>query len=137
MRYLIRKEQVAALNRVLGKMKNAGPGETIGLTEKEMQAWKDKVPYWDNMDNQEIDKLLADVPEPEKKEEKGKMIRLFRRAVRGHNSNLWTAGQWEKDTPGYRAALHKTVEEYNSDPILAAEWVYSIDEREMQDDEKH
>ena len=48
MRYLSRKEQVAALNRVLGKMRKARPGEIIGLTEREMQAWKDKIPLYES-----------------------------------------------------------------------------------------
>jgi len=138
MRYLSRKEQVAALNRVLGKMRKARPGEIIGLTEREMQAWKDKIPLYEspvdlNVVNPIGQSPLATsmaTPEPEKEVvERGKLIRLLRRTV--HDPNLWTAGKWERDTPEYRAALQKVVVEYNSDTDMSTRWIYSIDEREM------
>ena len=135
MRYLIRQEQKAALERALGKIEKAKPGEIVGLTEREMQAWTDKIPFYEYHDS-EMDTLLADVPDPKAEEKvmrKGKVIRLFRRTV--HDPNLWTAGKWEKDTPEYRTALEKVVKEYNSDVDMAAKWIYSIDERETYDDE--
>jgi hypothetical protein len=146
MKYLIRQEQKAALCRALSKIGKANLTGIVGLTEKEMQAWMDKVPLYEspadlNVVNPIGQSPLAtgmDVPEPRVEKEvveRGKLIRLLRRTV--HDPNLWTAGKWEKDTPEYRTALQKVVVEYNSDVDMAAKWVYSIDEREIQDDENY
>ena len=146
MKYLIRQEQKAALERALNKIAKIKPGGIVGLTEKEMQAWMDKVPLYEspadlNVVNPIGQSPLAtsmDVPDPKAEEavmRKGKVIRLFRRTV--HDPNLWTAGKWEKDTPEYRTALEKVVKEYNSDVDMAAKWIYSIDERETYDDESY
>lgn len=143
MRYLIRQEQKAALCRALSKIGKANLTGVVGLTEKEMQAWMDKIPLYDSPANLDVvnpagQSPLATMvtPKPEKEVvESGKLIRLFRRTV--HDPNLWTAGKWEKDTPEYRAALQKVVVEYNSDTDMSTRWIYSIDEREMQDDENY
>lgn len=137
MKYLIRQEQKAALCRALSKIGKANLTGIVGLTEKEMQAWMDKVPLYEspvdlNVINPIGESPLTNMatPEPEKEvAERGKLIRLFRRTV--HDPNLWTAGKWEKATPEYRAALQKVVEGYNSDTDMSTRWIYSIDEREM------
>ena len=144
MKYLIRQEQKAALCRALSKIGKANLTGIVGLTEKEMQAWMDKVPLYESPADLDVVNPIGQsplatsmaTPEPEKEvAERGKLIRLFRRTV--HDPNLWTAGKWEKDTPEYRAALQKVVVEYNSDIDMSTRWIYSIDEREMQDDENY
>lgn len=140
MKYLIRQEQEAALCRALSKIGKANLTGIVGLTEKEMQAWMDKVPLYESPVDLDVVNPIGqsplatsmDVPEPRVEKEvreRGKLIRLFRRTV--HDPNLWTAGKWEKDTPEYRAALQKVVVEYNSDTDMSTRWIYSIDEREM------
>lgn len=137
MRYLIRQEQKAALERALSKIGKVTLTGVVGLTEREMQAWMAKVPLYEFPGDLDVvnpigESPLTDMvtPEPEKEVvERGKLIRLFRRTV--HDPNLWTAGKWGKDTPEYRAALQKVVEEYNSDTDMSTRWIYSIDEREM------
>lgn len=140
MKYLIRQEQKAALCRALSKIGKANLTGIVGLTEKEMQAWMDKVPLYESPADLDVVNPVGqsplatsmDVPEPRVEKEvmeRGKLIRLFRRTV--HDPNLWTAGKWEKATPEYRAALQKVVEGYNSDTDMSTRWIYSIDEREM------
>ena len=128
MKYLIRQEQKAALCRALSKIGKANLTGIVGLTEKEMQAWMDKVPLYESPADLDVVNPIGqsplatsmDVPEPRVEKEvveRGKLIRLFRRTV--HDPNLWTAGKWEKATPEYRAALQKVVEEYNSDTDMS------------------
>lgn len=143
MKYLIRQEQKAALCRALSKIGKANLTGIVGLTEREMQAWKDKIPLYESPADLDVINPIGRspltnmvTPEPEKEVvERGKLIRLFRRTVR--DPNLWTAGKWEKATPEYRAALQKVVVEYNSDTDMSTKWIYSIDEREIQDDENY
>lgn len=134
MQCIIEQSQAAALARTPKKIKEAKPGAIIPLTAKEREAYKIKIPLWENSDSADIDSLLEDIPEPEPKR---KVIRLL--WTEHNNPSHWKADRWVLDTPASRKLLEKKVKACNSTPYIesAIEWIYSIDEREVLDGEQY
>jgi len=148
MRYLIREEQVAALNRVLGKMRKARPGEIIGLTEREMQAWEDKIPLYESpvdldvinpIGRSPLTSMVTPTPEKVVAEREKQKKTLVRWMKINKEDNSWTAGVWGLATPSTRKYLTDLINRWQAEPELVGSpsYEYLIDEREMQDDENY
>lgn len=148
MKYLIRQEQRAALCRALSKIGKANLTGIVGLTEKEMQAWKDKIPLYESpvdlnvinpIGESPLTNMVTPTPEKvvaEREKQKRTVIRWMKI---NKEDNSWTAGVWGLATPGTRKYLTNLISEWQAEPELVGNpsYEYSIDEREMQDDEKY
>ena len=130
MKYIIKQSQLAALKKALAKIDKAKPGELIGLTEAEWDAYQSKIPIWENSDSVDVNALLEDVPEKEDKT----LARLVRRT--NADPTKWSAGEW-----GYANRPHKEhlalLANRNNKMDINAGWTYQVEEREVQDGEEY
>lgn len=121
MKYIIKQSQLAALKKALAKIEKAGPGEVIGLTEAEWEAYHNQFPVWE-------DSKAA----PEKEDKT--LARLVRRS--NANPTQWSAGEW-----GYANRPHKEhlalLAGRNNKMDINAGWTYQVEEREVQDGEEY
>jgi hypothetical protein len=121
MKYIIKQSQLAALKKALAKINKAEPGEVVGLTEAEWEAYHNQSPIWEGS---------KAVPEKEDKT----LARLVRR--NNENPAQWSAAEWGyanrplKEHLALRASIHNKMD-------INAGWTYQVEEREVQDGEEY